>query len=364
MSVRDAFRKQAMSCEGLGSPFAARLLRLIADRLEPGGAVADRILNWPGNVGSAGASVPLRLAGTLHGLVLDGTAPELAAQYPPNGSDDNTLWHTIETALHTHEARIQSWLDSPPQTNEVRRSAALIAVAHWLTARTVLPLILSEIGASAGLNLHWDRYALDLPGVTLGPDRPALTLAPDWTGPLPPMARPRIADRRGVDLNPLNPSDPVHVVRLLSYIWPDQPDRMARTRAALNLPPAPVDRADAIDWLGPRLTATHPGHLHLIGHTVAWQYLPGDARARGTALIIEAGARATGDAPLAWFGMEADGQSPGAALTLRLWPGDVTLPMGRADFHGRWIDWQAPEPPLNKFSGPSRIIATPGAFSL
>ncbi len=333
-----------MSCEGLGSPFTARLLRLIADRLEPGGAVADRILSWRGDIGSAGASVPLRLAGTLHGLVLDGSAPDLAAQYPPNGTDDDALWHAIETALHTHEARIQTWLDSPPQTNEVRRSAALIAVAHWLSARTGLPLILSEIGASAGLNLHWDRYALRLPGATFGPDQPVLTLSPDWAGPLPPAVRPRIADRRGVDLNPLNPADPAHVLRLLSYIWPDQPDRMERTRAALTLPPAPVDQADAVDWLGPRLAARHPGHVHLICHTVAWQYLPAEAQSRGEAIIAAAGAQATADAPLAWFGMEADGHAPGAALTLRLWPGDVTIPMGRADFHGRWIDWQAPAP--------------------
>ena len=58
------------------------------------------------------------------------------------------------------------------------------------------------------------------------------------------------------------------------------------------------------------------------------------------ALIETAGAAATTDAPLALFGMEADGTGPGAALTLRLWPGDVTLPMGRADFHGRRIDWR------------------------
>jgi hypothetical protein len=29
----------------------------------------------------------------------------------------------------------------------------------------------------------------------------------------------------------------------------------------------------------------------------------------------------------------------GAALTLRLWPGDIRLALGRADFHGRWVQW-------------------------
>ena len=85
-----------------------------------------------------------------------------------------------------------------------------------------------------------------------------------------------------------------------------------------------------------------PGHLHLVCHTIAWQYFPAAAQAKGSALIEAAGTRATPQSPLAWLSYEADGHSPGAALTLRLWPGDLTIPMGRADFHGRWIDWKAP----------------------
>ena len=37
--------------------------------------------------------------------------------------------------------------------------------------------------------------------------------------------------------------------------------------------------------------------------------------------------------------MEPDGAGPGAALTLRLWPGDLTFALVRADFHGRWVHW-------------------------
>ncbi len=88
--------------------------------------------------------------------------------------------------MQTHAARIDDWLNSPPQTNELGRSAVLIAVGHWLAERYGLPLILSELGASAGLNLMWDHYALSLPGGTLGPADPALTLTPDWSGPHPP----------------------------------------------------------------------------------------------------------------------------------------------------------------------------------
>jgi hypothetical protein len=40
--------------------------------------------------------------------------------------------------------------------------------------------------------------------------------------------------------------------------------------------------------------------------------------------------------------METDGDATGglgAAVTLRMWPGNITLMLGRADFHGRWIEW-------------------------
>lgn len=77
----------------------------------------------------------------------------------------------------------------------------------------------------------------------------------------------------------------------------------------------------------------------MIFHTIAWQYFPADTEARGTALIETAGQKATVRSPLAWVGMEGDGSAPGAALTVRLWPGDIRARLGRIDFHGRWVNW-------------------------
>ncbi|MFD1380742.1 DUF2332 family protein [Fodinicurvata halophila] len=45
--------------------------------------------------------------------------------------------------------------------------------------------------------------------------------------------------------------------------------------------------------------------------------------------------------PLAWLAMEDDGQPGGAAVTLRLWPGDHHIALGRAGFHGQWVEWHA-----------------------
>lgn len=340
LSIREAFLDQAQSCEALGSPFNARLCRLVAERLIDNNAVAKRLLSWPGDTTSKGDSVPLRLAGTLHALVLSGLNAALASVYPPHHVDDDALWAAVSNALVENESFIQERLNSAPQTNEVRRSAALLPGFLTLAAMFGLPFKLSEVGASAGLNLQWDRYRYQLADfVWGGPSE--VTLAPEWQGAPPPLADIMVAERAGCDLNPLDPTSSDDQMRLFSYIWPDQTDRLARTRAALDIATSnhlSVTRSDAIEWLKTRLAQPQDGLIHVIYHSVAWQYLPEHLKAEGEALIQRAGQQATMQAPLARLQMEADGQR-GAALTLQIWPTGEQREIGRADFHGRWIKW-------------------------
>ncbi|KIN60206.1 hypothetical protein Z945_1173 [Sulfitobacter noctilucae] len=342
MNINDAFRAQAASCTAMGSPFMGQLLGILAEDWPHDSALGRKFAQYEGDIGPAGHSLPLRIAGGLHALVLTRTAPELVALYPPKTVSDDALRAGVIAALTKHEAFLLEWTSHAPQTNEVRRSAALIAGAHVALQHFDLPIHLSELGASGGLNLMWDQYALEIHGERFGQNMPAVLLTPEWKGPLPPNARPTIAGRAGVDLNPLDPSRGDHLLRLTAYLWPDQPHRLTMTRAAASVSNVVPAMGDAIDWLGPRLAGAPQGRLHLIQHTVAWQYFPAKVQAHGRALIEAAGARATRNRPLAWLYMETDGDTTGkhgAALTLRLWPGDVTLNLGRVDFHGRWINW-------------------------
>jgi hypothetical protein len=302
--------------------------------------VAERVLDWPGEVSPSGDSVPLRLAGALHGLVRDGTDPGLAAVYPPAEASDAALWAAVEAAFTAHEARLLGWLDSPPQTNEVRRGAALLAAAAWIAGRFPLPFELSELGASAGLNLSFDRFLLTIGDVRLGAEGSAVRLAPEWRGSVPAAQSIRVEARAGVDLNPLDPRDAADRLRLLAYLWPDQPERLRLTEAAIALAGPRPDAGDAADWLEARLAAPRPGRVHMVYHTVAWQYFPAATQARCRAALAAAGARATEAAPVAHVGMEADAVPGSAALTATLWPGGVTHALARVDFHGRWIEWR------------------------
>lgn len=330
--VRAAFHDQAQSCRALGSDLTAAICETIADKLRPDhGAVAARVLTWPGDPSSRRDSVPLRLCGALHALVLSGKAPDVAAAYGDRRADARA----ILDAIRGHEGFILHWLDSPPQTNEVARSAALIAAARFLSALHPLPLHALELGASAGLNLNFAQYHL-LPES----DTSGVVLRPEWQGDLPcnPLS---VADARGVDLRPMDAvADPL---RLLAYCWADQTDRLARLRAALTVAaahPPHVDAGDAAAWLQDRLAQPNDG-MTFVYHTIAWQYFPDPTQQACEAALQSAGARATPDRPLAHFGMEADGETPGAGLHLRLWDGAFReWQLGRADFHGRWIDWQ------------------------
>lgn len=335
--VRAAFHEQSIACRSLGSPFMAQLCTLFASREWPDCPVRHKVYGWKGDLSPRSQSVPLRLAGGFHALKLQGDR-DLNAVYPPVKADDDKLWDTICDVMQSQGDFLMTWLASPPQTNEVRRSVTLIPVGHMLHERFGLPMRLSELGASGGLNLMFDRFELEIGKRLFGPPHPAAKLTPKWTGPLPPQQEPTIEAREGVDLNPLDPTDPEDALRLQAYLWADQPERMALTESAIKVANAKVVRADAVDWLAKRLNHV-PGQLHMIYSTVAWQYFPADKQRLGTILIEEAGEKATLSNPLAWFRMENDGGDHGAALTLRLWPGNETLDLGRADFHGRWVAW-------------------------
>ena len=85
MTVRAAFRVQGEACAALGSPFMDQLMSLIGERLSEG-AVAEHVLNWPGDPSVSADSVPLRFAGALHALRLQELA--FSRVYPPHEVGD------------------------------------------------------------------------------------------------------------------------------------------------------------------------------------------------------------------------------------------------------------------------------------
>ncbi len=341
--VRESFERQARACEMLGSPFTARLCRMAAAKLSTSGVVGRAILEWPGDASGGCDALPLRLAGVLHALVLFGESADLQAVYPPHDVADDALWRAMDAAMNRHQKFVLEGLKSAPQTNEIRRSCVLLPGLLTIAALFDKPLDLFEIGASAGLNLQWDRYRYRLGTLDWGDPASPVQLAPDWEGPNPPLPDIRVRHRLGCDLNPLDPTSPDDRLRLMSYVWADQQERIERLRAAIALAaPAPptVERKDALSWLPEVLARPEEGAVRVLYHTVAWQYFPAEDQAKGETIIADAGSRATPDTPLARLAMEADSHTDGAAISLQIWPGGERQELGRADFHGRWVKWK------------------------
>ncbi len=341
--VRQSFAVQAHWCEKLGSPFTARLLEGLGTNLNHDTSTGQRVLSWQGPPSALGDAVALRLAGALHGLARRGDCQQLANLYPPNPLPDAAkLTGVVLEVIRDRDGDITHWLDHPPQTNEVARSAILYPGLMQIAAETGLPLALYEIGCSAGLNLVPDRYAYRLADVEAGQAGSPVVLAPNWSGNTPGGPDPDIVSRRGCDRNVLDVCDAAHRERIISYVWPDQADRIDRVTAALELArtdPPRIDRSDAGDWIEEAVTDdAAPGVARVVMHSIAFQYFPEQVQQRITGRIEAAGAKATASTPLAWLSFEQFG-TEGPCLALRLWPGGMSRVLAKGDAHCRAICW-------------------------
>jgi hypothetical protein len=201
-----------------------------------------------------------------------------------------------------------------------------------------MPVRLLEIGASAGLNLLADRYCYVVGGVELGDPASPVRLAEPWERPpdielRAAAERLRIVSRAGCDLAPLDPASRDDRLTLMSYIWPDEPERLERTRAALELAahdPPPVSRAGAAEWLR-GVEPPADGTLTVIWQSVFRQYLSDDDWAE-----LEA---AHPDGAV-WLRMEpTDDPEADAELTVCEARGEPPRRLALCSFHGAPVVW-------------------------
>ncbi|MBI1181563.1 MAG: DUF2332 family protein [Alphaproteobacteria bacterium] len=341
-----AFAHQAAGCDLLGSPLTACLLRGLLDDYRNGGASRDLLAPWEAGDPMKDA-VALRLAGALHCLVLSGRAPALADYYPSAGGRfrEDGLAGAATAVLHAEHAFVASFLRNTPQTNEVGRSGVLIGGFLAVAGETGLPLRCLEVGASAGLNLLWDRFRYDFGSAQWGDPASPVPVTTRWTGQAPDTGMSAVVtERMGCDLSPVDLSSPEAALRLRSYVWPDQPARFRAVDGALaqwRRTPVTVERADAGQWIRRRLAEPVSGAATVVYHSIAAQYFPPETRTMFETAIREAGSRASAAAPVAWLRLEAPDIRSYPELRLTLWPGGAERLLATAHPHGAFADWTA-----------------------
>ncbi len=274
----------------------------------------------------------------------------LLGALPPGRRQPNLLFGVVrllggpvEDPAAFHDYTVANWPAIEPemrtratQTNEVGRCAVLLPVLAALPQ----PLALLEVGASAGLCLYPDRYAYRYGDHVLGAGEPVLDCAA--TGMAPPAALPQVVWRAGLDLNPLDVTDPADVAWLDALIWPEHAHRRARLRAASAVaaaePPLLV-RGDLVDDL-PALAAQAPtGATLVVFHTSVLYQVPATRR--------EAFVKVVRGLPGHWVANEAPDVLP--YDTLAKPPGEALhnvlaldgTPLAWTRGHGQAITWFA-----------------------
>ena len=174
------------------------------------------------------------------------------------------------------------------------------------------------------------------------------------TGGTAPPAVPQrldIADRRGCDLDPVDPTTTEGRLTLTASVWADQVERLDRLRGALQLArrvPATVDRASLDAWVPTQLRRPPGGIATVVYHSVVAEYLDDATRERFTTAMATAGARADAAHPLAWVRLEPISELRHHGVAVTLWPEGATRTVARCGAHGADVEW------LGDDNGPAR----------
>jgi hypothetical protein len=340
--------RQAVSCAELGSQFYAYLLDAAARDVAAEGAAWDVLSGFEEEHG--GSALTLRFMGAVHRLVLTGRLPDLARRYPSTGGDGGAAaaWPAFHQALIDHRADIRDLLDRGCQTNEVGRSAALLGGFLEVAYRTALPLRILEIGASAGLNLRWDRYRYEWAGQAWGDPQSPVRLDDVFEVPPPLDRQAAVIERKGCDLAPVDPATDEGSLTLRSFTWADQPVRMQRLAGAIQVAlrmPVEVETLDAGTFLERELSVPRPGVATVVFHSVVMQYIGRQGRETISRAMAAASSRATKGAPVAWLRLEPGSDeltNPSGVrfeVRLNLWPGGDEELIALSQAHGTGVRW-------------------------
>ncbi|WP_166820830.1 DUF2332 domain-containing protein [Brevibacterium limosum] len=233
----------------------------------------------------------------------------------------------LRSWLLDHWAKVRElMLARSTQTNEAGRCAALLPAL----AQIDRPLALIEVSASAGLCLYPDRYSYRYtvtevvgaegtteraghaspssesaspssesrtePGaksgrlVSLHPPKglSPVVLECELTNVEAPFRIPEVAWRAGIDLNPLDITEPDQREWLTSLIWPEHDERRERLTAAAALVAAAPPRlvcGDLLDTVESLLAEVPDGTQPVVFHSAVLAYVDAEARASFASLM-------------------------------------------------------------------------------
>jgi hypothetical protein len=153
------------------------------------------------------------------------------------------------------------------QMNEVARCSQIALGIAAVADPAAGPIALLDLGTGAGLGLHLDRYRYRMGGQAYGSENAALTLDCEVRGPGQPLpvTLPPIAERAGIELNPVELGDPA-ARAWLQACAPPEASALSRLTAAMEVAlrhPATIVAGDAVTAL-PAVLDRLPARLPVV----------------------------------------------------------------------------------------------------
>jgi hypothetical protein len=215
--------------------------------------------------------LPPLLLGAAVGFRVQQRRPALARFYPEPGGpqpprDGGFRPELVEFAQTERDSLAQLCATHRYQMNEVARCADVLPVLAAIGEDDGRPLALVDLGTGAGLGLHLDRYhytyrSVGSPDRTVGERSSPVQLTCEVRpGGMPPLRGelPEVADRVGIDVEPLDVADP-HTYDWLAACVPPEAGAVTRFAAAAGVARAdPVRsvRGNLLDVLGDVVAST------------------------------------------------------------------------------------------------------------
>jgi len=320
--------------------------------------LAQRVAEDPQVLGIAAAThdkaaLPNLFFAAVHLLLLNGEGHQLAGFYPTLHSDTrhhdySSVYPHFRNFALEHEKEIREVMRTHTvQTNEVGRCALLIPAFELVADQTDhQPLNMIEIGSSAGLTLPWDKYhyrygeSLEC-GDPNSPVRIECSLRGDLQPPIP-KELPRVAIRKGIDLSPIDLTDPDSVQWLRALVWPDNPRRATLLEHAVQLAkqnPPDIMTGNALELL-PGLIKKVPEREPLcIYHSFTLTFANKEQQERLHRLLTNAAkVRALF---LVWLEWPTESDTPILGLEKFIDGVKEEKILARCHSHGEWLQWKA-----------------------
>lgn len=300
---------------------------------------------------------PSVILAALHDLALAGRAPALAAAYAA-GDSEAAAQAAIDTLLQMADAVVATAARRQTRTDETRRLAVLYpAIAEAARRVGAHEVGLVDVGCSAAFNLSVDRVGIRYSnGQSLGDPSSAVQLACSVVGdrPIPTRPMPQVVARVGIDVDPIDVTNPDDARWLRACQWPDQPERKRKLEAEMALvaqAPPLLLRGHAVEVLADAIAQVPASALPVVITTWTLSDFSLEDRLRFLQRLDEAAAGRT----LAWVCAEGVGVAPAiptlgdrrasghSIIGLAVFD-SATLQaeaVGRCWSRGRWLAWLA-----------------------